>query len=56
MRTGFVALPKRWVVERTHAWGQRCRRLVMRYDRSTPIATAWILFAQAHVHVSRLAV
>ncbi len=24
---GFVALPKRWVVERTFAWLGRCRRL-----------------------------
>ena len=26
---GFVILPKRWVVERTHAWLERSRRLVM---------------------------
>ena len=25
--TGFVALPKRWIVERTFAWLGRCRRL-----------------------------
>ena len=24
---GFVVLPKRWVVERTFAWLNRCRRL-----------------------------
>ena len=24
---GFVALPKRWIVERTFAWLGRCRRL-----------------------------
>jgi transposase len=24
---GFVVLPKRWVVERIHAWLNRCRRL-----------------------------
>ena len=27
MATGFVVLPKRWVVERTLAWLGRCRRL-----------------------------
>jgi putative transposase len=26
--TGFVLLPTRWVVERTHAWIERCRRLI----------------------------
>lgn len=26
VKTGFVALPKRWVVERTHAWTERWRR------------------------------
>jgi transposase len=26
---GFVVLPKRWVVERTFAWLNRCRRLVL---------------------------
>ena len=54
--TGFVVLPKRWVVERTHAWNERCRRLVMHHDRNTLIATAWVWFTQAHMLVSRLAV
>lgn len=31
---GFVVLPKRWVVERTHAWTERCRRLVMHHAAS----------------------
>ncbi len=26
---GFVVLPKRWLVERTHAWNERSRRLMM---------------------------
>jgi transposase len=29
---GFVLLPKRWVVERTHAWTERWRRTVMHHD------------------------
>ena len=24
---GFVPLPKRWIVERTHAWNEHARRL-----------------------------
>ena len=26
--TGFVVMSKRWVVERTHAWNERARRLI----------------------------
>ncbi len=52
---GFVVLPKRWVVERTHAWGERCRRLVMHHDRSPHIAEAWVWLAQAALLLNRLA-
>ena len=31
---GF-SMPKRWVVERTHAWNERCRRLMIHHDRAT---------------------
>lgn len=53
---GFVVLPKRWVVERTHAWLERSRRLVMHHDRSPRIASAWAWLAQAHMLLHRLAV
>lgn len=46
---GFVVLPKRWVVERTHA-----RRLVMHHDRSTTNATSWVWLAQARMLLRRL--
>ena len=32
-RRGFVLLPKRWVVERSHAWMARFRRLARDYER-----------------------
>lgn len=52
---GFVALPKRWVVERTHAWLERERRLIMHHDRSPLTAAAWVWLAQARMLLRRLA-
>jgi len=30
--SGFIPLPKRWIVERTFAWLGRCRRLAMDWE------------------------
>lgn len=37
---GFVVQARRWVVERTHAWNERARRLMAHHDRSNwaPVA------------------
>jgi putative transposase len=53
--SGFVPLPKRWVVERTHAWGERWRRLVMHHDRNTTTAAGWVWLAEARILAARLA-
>lgn len=44
---GFVVLPRRWVVERSHAWTARLRRLARDYERlsSTLVAFHWFAFA-----------
>jgi putative transposase len=39
---GFVLLPQRWVVERTHAWNGRARRLSKDYERRTDTSEAMI--------------
>jgi len=42
---GFVLLPKRWVVERTFGWLNRCRRLAKDWEVSIASAEAWLLIA-----------
>ena len=51
---GFVVQPKRWVVERTHAWNERCRRLIAHHDRSDWAPTAWVWLAEARILATRL--
>jgi transposase len=51
---GFVVQPKRWVVERTHAWSERARRLMAHHDRSNWAPAAWVWLAQARILATRL--
>lgn len=51
---GFVVLAKRWVVERTHAWNERARRLVMHHDRLCCVSEAWVWLAEARLLLRRL--
>jgi len=55
VNAGFVVLPKRWVVERTHAWTERWRRTVMHHDRKLAVSAAWVWLAEARMLLSRLA-
>ena len=43
--TGFVVIARRWVVERTFAWLNRCRRLAKDWETSIASADAWTLIA-----------
>jgi putative transposase len=52
---GFVVQAKRWVVERTHAWNERARRLVVHHDRSNWAPIAWVWLAEARILATRLA-
>jgi putative transposase len=53
---GFQLLPRRWVVERTLAWGGRCRRLAKDFEGSAATETAWILVAHIRLLTRRLAI
>jgi hypothetical protein len=52
---GFVVHAKRWVIERTHAWNERARRLMAHHDRSNwaPRASVWL--AESRILATRLA-
>jgi putative transposase len=52
---GFVLLPKRWVVERTHAWIGRCRRHSRDYERFTASSVAMIQLTSIGTMLRRLA-
>jgi transposase len=51
---GFVVLPKRWVVERTFAWLNRCRRLAKDWECLNRKARAYVLLASIRIMVRRL--
>jgi transposase len=51
---GFVVLPKRWVVERTFAWLNRCRRLAKHWECLNRKARAYVLLASIRLMVRRL--
>ena len=52
---GFIVLPKRWVVERTFAWLNRCRRLTKDWECLNRKARAYVLLASIRLMVRRLA-
>jgi putative transposase len=52
---GFVVQPKRWVVERTHAWNERARRLMAHHDRSDWAPVAWVWLTETRILATRLA-
>ena len=51
---GFVVLPKRWIVERTLAWLNRCRRLAKDWENLNVKARAFLLLASIRLMVRRL--
>jgi putative transposase len=52
--TGFVVLPRRWVVERTFGWMGRSRRLSKDYEETTTSSEAMVKIAMIHLMARRL--
>ncbi|HEU5475652.1 MAG TPA: transposase [Actinophytocola sp.] len=53
--TGFVVLPRRWVVERSLAWITRHRRCVRDYERLPTHHEAMVHWSMIHITSRRLA-
>ena len=51
---GFVVLPKRWIVERTIAWLNRCRRLAKDFETLTRHALAFVHLASIRLMLRKL--
>jgi transposase len=50
----FVVLPKRWIVERTIGWLNRCRRLAKDWENLNRKALAFLRLASIRLMVRRL--
>ena len=50
----FVVLPKRWLVERTIAWLNRCRRLAKDWENHSRYALAFLRLASIRLMLRRL--
>ena len=51
---GFEVLPRRWVVERTFAWLNRCRRLAKDFENLTAMAVAFVSLASIRLMLRKL--
>ncbi len=53
---GFAVPPKRWVVERTHAWMGRNRQLRKEYDHNPRSSEGWLSLASIRLLTRRLTI
>jgi putative transposase len=51
---GFEVLPKRWIVERSIAWLNRCRRLAKDFENLNRNALAFLLLASIRLMLRKL--
>jgi transposase len=50
----FVVLPKRWIVERTIAWLNRCRRLAKDWERLNRSGLAFLCWSSIRLMLRKL--
>jgi transposase len=53
---GFIVLPKRWIVERTFAWLNRCRRLAKDWETLNRKARAFLRLASIRFMLRKLCI
>jgi len=51
---GFTVLPKRWIVERTFAWLNRCRRLAKDWECQSRKVRAFLHWASVRLMIRKL--
>jgi transposase len=51
---GFKVLPRRWVVERTFAWLNRCRRLCKDFEKLTRNELAFLRLASIRLMLRKI--
>lgn len=54
-KTGFVVVATRWVIERSNAWMERCKRRVKNFERTLDNATAKVNLCFIRLMIKRLA-
>jgi len=55
VKTGFVVVATRWVIERSNAWVERCKSLVKNFERTLSHATAKLNLCFIRLMLKRLA-
>ena len=53
--SGFVILPRRWIVERTLAWLNRCRRRAKHWEAFIASSEAWMVVSSIRRMTRRIA-
>ncbi len=54
-KTGFVSIAKRWIIERSNAWMERCKSLVKNFERTLSHANANLNLCFIRLMLKRLA-